>query len=179
MAASLRLAKAGHFSPIHTLFHRALTPMAERMGIQIPQDAYDWLPDCIEARNLYILEDENGVLLGATALREQEDCLYVDTFAVHPEKQNQGYGQQMLKELELVAESREVPYLRLHTPEIMGELLCFYSAHGFEETHRALPAHGRDKFLRVHFQKAIAENGLSMDPEHEHDRDLPCKDILG
>ncbi len=170
MAASLRLAKAGQFSPIQKLFFTALSPMAERMGNTIPHDAYDWLSESIETRNVYVLESQDGALLGAAALREEEDCLYVDTLAVHPDAHHQGFGQQMLKELELVAESREVPYLRLHTPAIMEDLLAFYRNQGFEETHRALPTHGRDDIPRVHFRKAIEANGLLMDPEHEHDR---------
>jgi len=41
----------------------------------------------------------------------------------------------------------------------MMALLQFYSAAGFREVGRALPVHGEDEHLRVHFEKDLKASG--------------------
>lgn len=171
MAISFRLAKAEQLADIRSLFISSMAHIGNCLGTGMPADAYSDLETFLVDRNLYVAE-EDGVLLAAAAIREVNDGLYLDTLAVHKDHQNVGLGSRILAEVELIAESREFPYLRLHTPEIMPELLDYYGKHGFSETHRALPDHGRDKVLRVFFEKEIAHNGLHMDPVDEHDRHL-------
>lgn len=171
MAHRLRLAKAEQIPAIHALFLEAFAPVAERMKIAITTYDDQNLTDYADARNLYTLMEED-LLIGAFSLTELDDCVYIDTLAVKPDWQAQGLGTFLLREIELIAESRELPFLRLHTPEVMGELIAFYNKHGFTETHRALPYHGKDQILRVHFEKEIAQNSLHMDLELEHDRQL-------
>jgi ribosomal protein S18 acetylase RimI-like enzyme len=169
MTVTFRLAKAEQLNDIRSLFLSAMAPIANRMGIDQPADAYSDLSAFLETRNLYIAQ-EDGVLLASAAMHEVDNCLYLDTIAVLPQHQNKGLGSRLLAEVELIAESRELPCLRLHTPEVMHELLAYYTKRGFGETHRSLPAHERDLILRVTFEKAIAGNGFHMDPFDEHDR---------
>ncbi len=171
MALTFRLAKPEQCSLIRQLFFTALDPMAKRLGNVIPNDAFSELADKIGGRNLYILE-KDGEIQAAIAFHEEDQALYIDTLAVQPELQGQGLGSQLLKEAEMISESRELYQLKLHTPEIMDELLTFYRGHGYFESHRALPDHGKDSTLRVHFTKELPRHGISADMAHEHDRTL-------
>lgn len=171
MAYRLRLAKAEQIPAIRILFLNAFKPVAKALEITLSVDDFSDLEGYLEARNLYVLM-ENEQLVGAFTLTEKNDCIYIDRLAVAPEWQHQGLGTHLLCEIELITESRELPFVRLHTPQVMGDLIRFYLEFGFSETHRALPSHGRDTILRVHFEKEIAQNSLHMDPELEHDRQL-------
>ena len=171
MAASFRLAKADHLTEIRALYFKSMSYIGDRMGIETPADAFSDLEKFTETRNLYIAK-EDDVIIAALAMHEVDNGLYIDYLAILPDHQNQGLGTKMLAEAELIAESRELPYLRLHTPEVMEELLAFYTARGFNETRRAPPPHGRDEILRVYFEKEIARSDLHVDPEIEHDRQL-------
>jgi len=173
MTAQLRLAKAEQIAHIRPLIFSAFSPVAARMNKTIPDDAWSDLGDYVDQRNLYILKDEDGdAILGVLCLREGKDHIHVDTVAIHPDHQGRGLGTMLLQDAEMIAESRGCPHLRLHTPEVMDELLGFYEHLGFRETKRALPSHGRDDILRVHFEKEIAHSDLQVDPEFEHDRQL-------
>ncbi|WP_319530998.1 GNAT family N-acetyltransferase [uncultured Cohaesibacter sp.] len=171
MAPSFRLAKADHLSDIRSLCSKSMAYISDRLGSGLPSYAYGHLDELLEDRNLYILREDNRIL-ATVALREESNCLYVDTLAVRKGEQGKGLGSQLLKEVEMIAESRGLPFVRLHTPEVMDDLVAYYRKRGYEETHRALPPHGRDLVLRVHFQKSISGSDLHMDPEHEHDRQL-------
>ena len=172
MAPSFRLAKSDHLSDIRSLFSKSMAHIADRLGTGLPVDAYGHLGEVLDDRNLYILSEDNRIL-AAVALREVNNSLYVDTLAARKGEQGKGYGSQLLKEVEMIAESRGLPHVRLHTPEVMDDLIAFYRRRGFEETHRALPTHGGDLVLRVHFEKPVAGSDLRMDHEYEHDR-LPA-----
>nr|WP_320143217.1 GNAT family N-acetyltransferase [uncultured Cohaesibacter sp.] len=171
MSLSFGLAKPSQLSEIRALFVKSMAYIGDRMGIDLPADAYSNLRDFYQCGNLYILE-EQGVVLAAAALHEAHNGLYIDYLAVHPDYQREGLGKRMLTELEVLTESRELSHLRLHTPEVMDELLSFYARRGFTETHRALPSHGRDQLLRVHFRKTISLSDHNMDLEYEHDRQI-------
>ena len=171
MAVSFRLAKADQLSDIRSLYLTSMAYIGDRMGIERSADAFSDLESFVEARNLYIVQ-EDGVLLGAAAIREVDNGLYLEYLAVHQDHQNSGLGRKLLAEMEMIAESRELPYLRLHTPEVMHELLAYYARRGFTETHRALPPHGRDQVLRVYFEKDIAQDGMHADRIDAHDRQL-------
>nr|WP_321445396.1 GNAT family N-acetyltransferase [uncultured Cohaesibacter sp.] len=171
MTAQLRLAKAEQIAHIRPLIFSAFSPIAERMNQPIPEDAWSDLGDYAEQRNLYILKEEDSdTIVGMICFSEGNDHLYVDTLAIHPDHQGRRLGKMLLQDAEMIAESRGHPYLRLHTPEVMEDLLRFYTHLGFRETKRALPSHGRDTILRVHFEKEIAHSELRVDPEFEHDR---------
>ena len=169
MAPTLHLARSGQISQIRALYFRTMQSLADRMGKTLPEDAYSNLDEVVDARNLYVLKEDNEIV-GAFTLRDEATCLYLDTIAIEPGAQNRGLGKLLMKEVVQIAETREMPKLCLHTPEVMDELLAFYGKLGFYETKRALPEHGGDDFLRVHFAKDIANNSQHMDPEHEHDR---------
>lgn len=172
MTAQLRLAKAEQIAHIRPLIFSAFSPVADRMNQPIPDDAWSNLGTYVEQRNLYILKEEQDGIVGVICFSEGKDHLYIDTLAVHPDHQGRRLGTMLLRDAEMIAESRGHPYLRLHTPEVMDDLLGFYAQQGFTETKRALPAHGRDAILRVHFEKEIAHSDLRVDPEEEHDRQL-------
>lgn len=169
MTVTFGLAKASQLTQIRALYIKSMAYIGDRLGTGQPAHAFSNLDEFLENRNLYILQ-EDGEIVGAAAISEVKNGLYLDYLAILKDHQNRGFGSRILKELELIAESRELPYLRLHTPEVMHELLRYYPARGFVETHRALPPHGRDTVLRVYFEKSIEGSDLKMDPEHEHDR---------
>ncbi|SNY92106.1 Acetyltransferase (GNAT) family protein [Cohaesibacter sp. ES.047] len=170
MAISFRLAKAQQLQEIRALYLKNMAYIGERMGVGQPAHAFSHLDQFLANRNLYVATNEDGTAIGAAAMSEVDNALYLDYLVIGKDWQRQGVGCFILSELELIAESRELPFLRLHTPEVMTELVDYYNVRGFTETHRAEPDHGRDKILRVYFQKAISGSDLRMDPEHEHDR---------
>ncbi|MCV6577344.1 MAG: GNAT family N-acetyltransferase [Cohaesibacter sp.] len=171
MALTFRLAKPEDCTSIRALFLTTLEPMAKSVGQNIPTDAYSQLADKIGERNLYLLE-KDGALKAAMAFHEEDKALYIDTLAVQPMLQCQGIGSRLLREAEMIAESRELYRLKLHTPEVMDHLIEFYQSHGYREHHRALPEHGLDTCLRVHFIKELDQHGMIDDMDHEHDRVL-------
>ena len=155
MTVSFRLAKADQLHDIRTLFSEAMAPIAGRMGIEQPSDAFSDLSRFLETRNLYVVVKDD-LLVGSLAMHETDDGLYIDYLAIHKDHQNQGLGSRILAEAEFVAESRELSRLQLHTPDVMTELHVFYQKHGFVETCKALPTHGRDDILRIHFEKPVS-----------------------
>ena len=171
MTAQLRLAKADHINDIRSLILATFQPLATRMNQPILEDAWSNLEEYVEQRNLYILKADDAIA-GAICLSEGKDHVYIDTLAIDANHQKRGFGKMLLQDAEMIAESRGCAYLRLHTPELFDDLLRFYESHGFKETHRALPKHGRDTILRVHFEKEISHSDLRVDPEFEHDRQL-------
>ena len=171
MTAHLRLAKADQINAIRSLIISAFTPLAQRMNQTLPKDAWSNLSDYVDERNLYVLQEDKAIL-GVLCLTEANDHIYVDTIAIHPDHQGRRLGSDLMQEAEIIAESRGCPFVRLHTPEVMLDLLRFYEARGFKEMKRALPKHGRDDVLRVHFEKEVAHSDLRVDPEFEHDRQL-------
>ena len=112
MSLSFGLAKPSQLSEIRALFVKSMAYIGDRMGIDLPADAYSNLRDFYQCGNLYILE-EQGVVLAAAALHEAHNGLYVDYLAVHPDYQREGLGKRMLTELEVLTESRELSHLRL------------------------------------------------------------------
>ncbi|WP_316861580.1 GNAT family N-acetyltransferase [uncultured Cohaesibacter sp.] len=170
MILKFRLAKPEQLSEIRSLFLKSMGYIANRMGFEQPSEAFSNMGDYQKDRNLYVLQEDGGKILAAAAMKEVENGLYIDFLAVRVDHQRTGLGRRMLAELEMLAESRELSHLRLHTPEVMDELIRYYRTHGFAETHRAPPAHGRDQVNRVHFKKTVTLADHAMDPEHEHDR---------
>nr|WP_321462657.1 GNAT family N-acetyltransferase [uncultured Cohaesibacter sp.] len=168
---SFSLAKSHQLVEIRSIFLKSMAYIGDRMGVGQPANAFSNMRDFYQCGNLYVLEDR-GVVLAAAALHEVDGALYIDYLAVHRDHQKEGLGKRMLAELEMLTESRELHQLRLHTPEVMEDLIAFYNRRGFRETHRALPSHGRDTFKRVHFCKPISLSDQSMDFEYEHDRQI-------
>nr|WP_321458167.1 GNAT family N-acetyltransferase [uncultured Cohaesibacter sp.] len=171
MKLSFSLAKLHQLSEIRTIFLKSMAHIGDRMGVGQPATAFSNMRDYYECGNLYVLE-EDGIVLAAAALHETDNCLHVDYLAVRQDQQHKGLGKRMLTELEMLTESRELNQLQLHTPEVMDELIAFYTKQGFSETARILPSHGRDPLLRVHFSKPVTMNDLGMDPEFDHDRQM-------
>ena len=96
-----------------------------------------------------------GRLVGLIVSWPEEDHLYIDNIAVHPEAQGTGVGGALLGLADQEAQRVGLSEIRLYTNAKMTENVQYYPRKGFRETHRATDA----GYQRVYFSR-------SLDPQH-------------
>lgn len=101
----------------------------------------------VEAGGTYVLVEGEEVI-GTIKLRSERNHLFVDTVAVRPDRQGEGFGGRLMAFAESRAARESLAEIRLYTNEKMWENLAFYGRLGFEETHRKLDGGYRRVFLR-------------------------------
>jgi GNAT superfamily N-acetyltransferase len=139
---------------IADILRAAFTPYARLVGHELTADAYDWLRPAIDAGRVHV-GLYGAKVAGTIVTARKGDDLKIEFVATDPGRQGSGVGSWLIAQIEEFARRDRISALILHTAEIREDLLRFYRRHGFVETHRALPAHGRDVHLRVHMRKEI------------------------
>ena len=137
-----------------SLLRDAFAPYVRRLGREQTAEAYRWLPQaCAEGRvyGAYQTDDLQGVVI----VTWDENGWTLDQIAVAPALQGSGTGSRLIRHVESEARAAGVPALSLDTAAMMTDLLRLYERHGFRETRRALPGHGKDEHLRVHLTKTL------------------------
>ncbi|MEM7428684.1 MAG: GNAT family N-acetyltransferase [Pseudomonadota bacterium] len=92
---------------------------------------------------------------GAVALIElvpEPDHLLIESVAVRPECQSQGYGGRLMAHAEEVAARRDLRRIRLYTNSVFSENIAYYRHLGFAETHRSVMVPGSET---VHMAKDL------------------------
>ena len=83
--------------------------------------------------------------------RLSADSAELRRMRIRRDLQNQGYGSQLLKELERLASQSGISTFRFETARVRPLTLEFYRKHGYEETGRGFYG----KVETVHFHKSI------------------------
>lgn len=139
---------------IDRLMRDAFTPYAEKLGRGPIADPYPWLEAAIGHGDIYVGLDKTEIV-GVVATSRRGDELVIKRLAVDPLRQGAGIGSWLLGQIEQTARGDQVKALSLQTAEMMPDLLRLYYRHGFLETRKALPGHGKDNHLRVYMMKKL------------------------
>ncbi len=153
MDLDFRPASPAERDAVERVLRAAFTAYIRKLGRE-PSDTYDWLEAAILGGDVHA-GIEGDRILGTVVTTRGEGGLYIRLLAVAPERQGSGIGGWLLDRIEDVARAEGLATLSLHTAEIMDGLLRLYRRQGYREVGRALPDHGKDAYLRVHFQKKL------------------------
>ena len=139
---------------IETLLRCAFKPYVELVGYDMTDETFDLLRPALEQGNVYVGLDGDAIV-AAVVLSRHGRAFEIDFLAVDPERQGRGIGNWLLDNIERTARADGLEALLLHTAEMREDLLRIYRQHGFKETRRAPPEHGKDPHLRVHMRKDL------------------------
>jgi GNAT superfamily N-acetyltransferase len=139
---------------IERVMRAAFKPYVTKLGREITETSYIWLPDAVVAGDVYAGSLDNEILCGA-ATATLDDVFYIEQIAVNPDYQKSGIGSWLLNRLEQQAITEGFTTLSLDTAMMMDDLLRFYRRAGFEIVRTGPPKHGRDSHLRVYLSKFL------------------------
>jgi N-acetylglutamate synthase-like GNAT family acetyltransferase len=145
----VRRATASDLTAIRKLIADAYTKYIERIGRPPAPMTADY-DAALEHSRVWVLVDDDSIV-GMLLTEDHGDHLLLETVAVAPSAQGNGYGGLLLERAERDAVELGLNEVRLYTNEAMTENLTFYPRHGYHETGRAL----QDGFRRVFFSKAV------------------------
>jgi GNAT superfamily N-acetyltransferase len=137
------------------ILRAAFTPYVRKLGRELGNDAYAWLPAALDRGDVYVAKEATEVV-GVVATTRRTNEVILDQIAVNPLRQGTGIGSWLLAQIEEVARSERVQVLSLDTAEMMEDLVRLYARHGFQIIRRGPPAHGKDPHLRVYMSKILA-----------------------
>ncbi|MFG2297415.1 GNAT family N-acetyltransferase [Streptomyces sp. NPDC048603] len=132
---------------------RAVTDAAyrhyiERIGIRpAPMDA-DHAAG-VAAGHVFVAGDP---VAGLVVLVPQEDHLFLDSVAVHPDAHGTGLGRILLGFAETRARALGLPEIRLYTNALMWENQRLYPRYGYELTERRVDG----PYDRFHYRKRLS-----------------------
>lgn len=150
----LRVADLDQYEAIYALMLEVFAPYVKKLREEATSGPYPILKSAIENGDVYVCLI-GGEVVGVADTVIQGNNLLINQIGISRKIQNQGIGSWLLDQVEQVAVKKNMKSMSLQTAEMMEDLLQFYKRHGFVETHRALPDHGEDEHLRVHFTKLI------------------------
>ncbi len=145
----MRRATTVDLADIQRLIDAAYGKYVERIGRAPAPMTADYAAAVRNSR-VWLLH-RREVLVGALVTEDRGDHLLLETVAVSPDAQGNGYGRRLLERAERDAVELGLNEIRPYTNEAMTENLSFYPRHGYQETGRAV----QDGFRRVHFAKAL------------------------
>ena len=154
MRLSFTKASLSQHVAIERLMRDAFTPHLKKLGRGPIARPRSWLEAAIGHGDIYVGLDETEIV-GVVATSRRGDELVINRIAVDPSRQGAGIGSWLLDQIEQTARSDQMKALSLQTPEMMPDLVRLYYRHGFLETRKALPTHGKDNHLRVHMMKHL------------------------
>jgi ribosomal protein S18 acetylase RimI-like enzyme len=102
---------------------------------------------------VYVLREPGGDVCGVLVMMPEQDALFIENVAVHPDHQGRGFGRCLLTFAEEHARAGGLRELRLYTHELMTENIAYYRRLGYDEIDRRLD-HG---FRRVFMKKVLEQ----------------------
>lgn len=103
--------------------------------------------------SLHILEEAEQGVVGFVIMLPEQGAMLLDTIAIDPKTQGNGYGRKLIEFVEAAAHTAGVPEMRTYTNEVMVENLALYAHLGFVETRRA----EENGYRRVFMTKKLFE----------------------
>lgn len=107
--------------------------------------------EAVTAGATWVVE-RDGLLAGFVVVRSRQGHLLLESLAVAPEFHGAGIGVRLLALADERARALRLPEIRLYTNEVMTEVFTFYTAHGYDVTHRTT----EDGYRRVYFRKPVS-----------------------
>ena len=145
----VRYAVPVDLAAVHAVTHSAYRHYVDRMGARpAPMDA-DY-PHLMRRGCLFVV---GSPAIATVTLIPEDGWLYLDNFAVAPDRQGQGLGRRILAFAEEHARQLWLPELRLLTHAKMWENQRMYAAAGYHEYSRTSPGDGHEL---IHYRKMIA-----------------------
>ena len=117
-----------------------------RMG-QAPGPMLDDYSQVTGRHQAFVL-GEGGQIIGVLVLVSDEEMLLLDNVAVHPDRQGQGLGRQLIAFAENEAAKQGYSSLELYTHESMTENIGLYESLGYVETDRRTESGYRRVYMR-------------------------------
>ncbi len=154
MALKFERARQNQRDAIDRLMVRAFTPYVQKLRSKEQAGPYPSLGAAIEHGEYYVAIDGSDIV-GVVEIKLVGDELKIDQVGVDPSRQGDGIGGWILGRTEDLARRLGANAITMFTAEIMTDLLRFYTRHGFAETGRGLPPHGKDSVLRVFMRKDL------------------------
>ena len=105
----------------------------------------------VREHDVWVLEVDDGRIVGVIELVGHPDHLWVENVAVEPREQGRGHGRRLLAHAEAEARRRGLSEVRLLTNERYARNIAMYLHYGYVETHRE-PYQGTDL---VNFRKVL------------------------
>jgi ribosomal protein S18 acetylase RimI-like enzyme len=130
------------FAGFIPLIGRAPWPMFQNHLVRVAQ------------RAVWVLT-EDGAVVGVLILQFNDDHVLLETLAVVPERQSQGYGGRLLDFAEAEARRRGHDETRLHMHLTMTRNIALYGKHGYAEYARS----DEDGYHRVYLRKRLRDGG--------------------
>lgn len=109
---------------------------AEEIGGPPEYDSEKWHNQMQNSGNLFSLLDGENLVGGAVLFYDKKfpDVLYIGRIFIDPQYHRQGYGLEMIKQIELTFPTTKI--LRLETPIWNTRTYAFYTKCGFCEKYR-------------------------------------------
>lgn len=147
---TIRLAQAEDQSKIETIAEEAYTLYLERMDKK-PFPMLDDYKAHIEAKHIYLLEDNEQIVGYVVLIPENKTTVLLDNIGVSPRFQKKGYGRKLMFFAEKWTKEQGYANIILYTNIVMRENLVYYPKLGYAETHRI-----QEKgYSRVYFKKEV------------------------
>lgn len=134
---------------VEAVVHAAYRHYIDRIGVRPRPMDVDY-PEQMRRGCLFVV---GSPAVATVTLMPEETGLYLDNFAVAPDRQGQGIGRRLLTFAEQHARELWLPQITLMTNVMMWENQRMYTAAGYEEYARSAPAPG---FERIHYRKVVA-----------------------
>ena len=154
MALKFERAQQHQRDEIDRLMVRAFTPYVQKLKSIPKAGPYPDLGAAIERGEYYVAID-GADIVGVIEIKLIGDEVKIDQVSVDPSRQGDGIGGWIISQAEELAKRLGANAMTMFTAEIISDLLRFYSRHGFVETERGPPPHGKDKNVRVFFRKDL------------------------
>ena len=153
-ALGVRYAVPVDLASVHAVVRSAYRHYIDRIGVR---------PQPMDADYAHLMRRGCLFVVGSPAIATvtlipEESWLYLDNFAVAPDRQGQGIGRRILAFAEEHARQLWLPEVRLLTNVMMWENQRMYQAAGYEEYGRSEPAPG---FTRIHYRKPVGSVDLA------------------
>jgi ribosomal protein S18 acetylase RimI-like enzyme len=148
-ALGVRYAVPVDLAAVNAVIQSAYRHYIDRIGVRPSPMDVDYA-QLMRRGHLYVV---GAPAVATVTLVPEVDHLYLDNFAVAPDRQGQGLGRGVLAFAEQYARQLWLPEVRLLTNEMMWENQRMYLAAGYEEYKRTNHAPG---FARIHYRKRIS-----------------------
>ena len=151
LKSEIELAQLSDRAAVSACVHAAYFHYIARLGREPEPMLADY--GALIGRGLvYVLRGPaRGAICGVLVMDPQDDAMFIDNVAVHPEHQHKGLGRRLLLFAEQQALAKRLKELRLYTNELMTENIAYYTRLGYAEVERR----AEDGFARVFMRKLL------------------------
>jgi ribosomal protein S18 acetylase RimI-like enzyme len=145
----IRPALPEEIDSVSDLVTAAYSLYLKRIG-RLPAPILADYPELINAGSVFVLPAESG-LRAVVVMMPDNDGMFVQNIAVHPDSQSLGLGRRLMDFVERSAREQGLSCVHLYTNETMVENLDFYERLGYREVDRRI----ENGYRRVYFRKEL------------------------